>query len=117
MTNFRSVLTVLSLATAFSACDESPAQTATKSESATLYMDVHDLGPGNVTAEAVAKAHNADLSVQARHGVKFLHYWVDEQRGMVYCLSRAPNAAAIVETHREAHGLLPNTVGVVSDGE
>jgi hypothetical protein len=42
---------------------------------------------------------------------------MDEQQGKVFCLSRAPSAAAIVETHREAHGLLPTTVGPVSDGE
>jgi hypothetical protein len=80
-------------------------------------MDVHELGAGKVTAEAVAKAHTADLGVQSRHGVQFLHNWVDEQRGTVYCLSRAPSAEAIVATHQEAHGLLPTTVGQVSDGQ
>jgi hypothetical protein len=82
-----------------------------------LYMDVHELGAGKVTAEAVAKAHAADLGAQARHRVQFLHYWVDERRGTVYCLSRASSAEAVVATHREAHGLLPTTVGQVSDGE
>jgi hypothetical protein len=84
---------------------------------AQLYMDVHELGAGKVTADAVAKAHAADLGVQGRHGVEFLHYWVDEQRGAVYCLSRAASADAIVATHQEAHGLLPTTVGRVSDGQ
>lgn len=82
-----------------------------------LFMDVHNLGPGNVTAEAVAKAHAADLAVEDRHGVRFIRYWVDEANGRVYCLSNAPSAEAIVETHREAHGLLPDSVGVVTAGE
>jgi hypothetical protein len=94
-------------------CSEAPEEAQTTQ----LYMDVHDLGPGNVKAEGVAKAHAADLSVQQRHGVQFLRYWVDEQQGKVYCLSRAPSAAAIIETHREAHGLLPDSVGQVSEGQ
>jgi hypothetical protein len=111
MTKFRSVLATVALAVGLSACSEtSPAATQ-------LYMDVHDLGPGKVTAEAVAKAHAADLSVQDRHGVQFIRYWVDEQQGKVYCLSRASSSASIVDTHREAHGLLPNTVGPVSEGQ
>ncbi len=83
----------------------------------TLYMDVHELGAGNVTAEAVAEAHAADLRVQDAHGVSFLRYWVDEANGVVYCLAEAPNADAIVDAHREAHGLLPDVVGPVVQGE
>ena len=105
---------VAGLATTIAACsepwrDQRPAKQ--------LYMDVHELGPGKVTADAVAKAHAADLSVQDRHGVQFVRYWVDEQQGKVYCLSRASSTASIVETHREAHGLLPTTVGNVSEGQ
>lgn len=79
-------------------------------------MDVHDLGEGKVTAEAVAEAHAADLQVQDERGVRFLSYWVDEPNGKVYCLSHAPNAEAVIETHRQAHGLLPSTIGPVSEG-
>ena len=88
-----------------------------RTEGTQLYMDVHELGAGKVTADAVAHAHSADLGAQGRHGVEFLRYWVDEQRGTVYCLSRAATADAIVATHREAHGLIPTTVGRVSEGQ
>lgn len=81
-----------------------------------LYLDVHDLGPGNVTAEAVAQAHEKDLAVQGKHGVRFEKYWVDEQQGKVFCLAHAPSPEALVETHREAHGLLPDHVYAVTDG-
>jgi len=95
-----------------------PACSSSKpTESKALYMDVHDLGPGNVTAAAVAKAHAQDLAVEGRHGVEFLRYWVDEEHGKVYCLSKAPSAGAVIDTHREAHGLLPEVVGLVSAGE
>jgi len=82
-----------------------------------LYLDVHDLGPGAVTAEAVAEAHAKDLAVQGRHDTRFLEYWVDETAGRVYCLSDAPDAEAVVATHREAHGLIPDAVHAVIEGE
>jgi hypothetical protein len=44
-----------------------------------LYLDIHKLGEGNVTAEAVAEAHEKDLAVQAKHNVSFINYWVDEK--------------------------------------
>jgi len=80
------------------------------------FIDVHEFGPGKVTAEAVAQAHRSDLAVQHKHGVRFVEYWVDEDRGSVYCLSEAPNPEAVVATHREAHGLLPASVARVSKG-
>jgi len=82
-----------------------------------LFIDVHELSPGGVTAEAVAEAHVKDLAVQGAHGVEFEKYWVDAEAGLVYCLSRAPDAASIVSTHREAHGLLPAIVLPVSEGQ
>jgi hypothetical protein len=83
----------------------------------TLFLDVHDLGPGKVTAQAVAEAHDKDLAVQARHGVSFKRYWVDEEAGKVYCLSEAPDARSVVRTHEEAHGLLPDSVAPVVQGQ
>lgn len=75
-----------------------------------LYLDLHDLGPGKVTAGAVAAAHEKDLAVEGEFGVRFLNYWVDEANGKVLCLSEAPNAEAVRETHRRAHGLLPGLI-------
>lgn len=99
-------------ALALAACGDSEAPS-----SRTLYMDTHELGPGEVTAEAVAEAHAADLRVQDAHNVSFLRYWVDEENGVVYCLAEADSADDIIATHREAHGLIPQTVGKVTAGE
>ena len=55
-----------------------------------LYLDVHELGPGKVNAGAVAEAHRKDLATQARHGVHYRAYWVDEKQGRIYCLVEAP---------------------------
>ncbi len=72
-----------------------------------LYLDIHQLGAGNVTAKAVAAAHQKDLAVQGKYGVSFINYWVDEKDGMVMCLSEAKDPESIIQTHKEAHGLVP----------
>jgi hypothetical protein len=81
-----------------------------------LYIDVHQLGSGNVSFKDVASAHSKDLAMQGKYGVSFLKYWVDEKNGNVYCLSSARDTGSVVQTHREAHGLLPHAIYQVSDG-
>jgi hypothetical protein len=81
-----------------------------------LFLDIHHLEPGAVTAEAVAGAHEKDLAVQAKHDVNFINYWVDEKQGTVVCLSEAPDSLAVIRTHTEAHGLVPAKVERVSQG-
>jgi hypothetical protein len=81
------------------------------------YLDIHELGAGKVTAEAVASAHQKDLAIEKKYGVRFLNYWVDEKAGVVMCLSQATDSAAIVNTHKEAHGLIPVSVLKVKQGQ
>ncbi len=75
-----------------------------------LFLDIHQLGAGNVTAAAVAGAHVKDLAVQKKYGVNFVNYWVDEKKGVVMCLSEAADPSKIIQTHKEAHGLLPTEI-------
>ena len=82
-----------------------------------LFLDIHELGAGNVTADAVAAAHKKDLAVQNRYGVNFINYWVDEKAGVVLCLSEAADSDAIIKTHKEAHGLLPVEILEVKQGQ
>lgn len=81
------------------------------------YIDVHELGAGNVKAADVAAAHEKDLKAQTKHGVNFINYWVDEKRGIVVCLSQAAKASDVVDTHKEAHGLLPVSIAPVKQGQ
>ena len=81
-----------------------------------LFIDVHYLQPGKISLKDVADAHSKDLAVEKKYEVEFLKYWVDEERGVVYCLSSAPDTAAISNTHREAHGLMPQAIYKVEDG-
>ncbi len=70
-----------------------------------LFIDIHELQ--GVTAEAVAKAHAADIEKQGAHGVNFIKYWVNEGCGKIFCLVDAPNPEAAERVHMEAHGLAP----------
>jgi Protein of unknown function (DUF4242) len=82
-----------------------------------LYIDVHELQPGKVKIADVAEAHKKDLATQGKYGVDFIKYWVDESKGLVYCLSSAKDSASVIKTHAEAHGLLPAHIYAVTDGE
>jgi hypothetical protein len=80
-----------------------------------LFMDTHQID-GGVAVDAVAEAHLADLRTQDRYGVRYLHYWVNEGEGKVFCLVDAPDADAANRVHREAHGLVADSIHSVVEG-
>jgi hypothetical protein len=80
-----------------------------------LFMDSHSID-GGVKASDVAEAHLADLQAQDRYGVRYLRYWVDEGAGRIFCLVDAPDAEAAVRVHREAHGLVADSIHRVVEG-
>ena len=82
-----------------------------------LYLDVHQLGEGKVTASDVAGAHQKDLAIQKKYGVNLINYWVDEKKGTVMCLAQAPDSTALINTHKDAHGLVPDRVSKVVQGQ
>ena len=88
---------------------------ATEEDTVPLYMDVHTID-GGVGMDDVAKAHLADLQMQARYDVSYLRYWVDEKHGKVFCLVEAPSADVASTVHREAHGLVADEVFQVQEG-
>ena len=100
--------TSLLMALAIAGCSSSKDSSTVSGKQ--TYIDVHHLGAGNVTAAAVAEAHQKDLNVQHNHGVNFKEYWVDETSGNVYCVSTAPSEGSITTTHKEAHGLVPDEI-------
>jgi hypothetical protein len=87
-----------------------PASTPVGGKARKLFLDVHDIGKGKVKAKDVAGLHRLDLVAQAKHGVEFKAYWVDEKEGKVYCLAEAPSAEAANQVHKEAHGLLASKI-------
>jgi len=79
-----------------------------------IFMDRHDLA--GTSAEDIAEAHRRDLAVEDRYGVKFLTYWYDQRRGTAFCLIDAPSKEAAIAVHREAHGLIADTLVEVTEG-
>lgn len=80
-----------------------------------LYMDVHNVA-GGVAINDVVNAHMADLQTQGPFDVKYLRYWVDEDRGKIFCLVEAPSADAAESVHRKAHGLVADEIYQVQEG-
>lgn len=79
-----------------------------------LFMDVHEI-EGGVSATDVAEAHRKDLETQAKYGVSYLRYWVDEEAGRIFCLVEAESAEDASTVHREAHGLVADSIYRVSE--
>lgn len=79
-----------------------------------MFIDVHTI-EGGVSATDVAAAHQADLAIQADHGVNYKRYWVDEEAGKIFCLVEAPDAEAAHRVHRDAHGLVADEIYLVSE--
>lgn len=73
-----------------------------------IYMDRHDFR--DPTPEDVARFHVQDLRIQDEHGVRFLTYWCDEDRGSVFCLVDSPDANRVEQVHRASHGMVPHTI-------
>ena len=80
-----------------------------------LFMDVHNLD-GGMKVEDVAHAHEADLQKQGEYDVKYLRYWVNEDEGKIFCLVEAPSAHAAETVHKEAHGLVADSIYQVHEG-
>jgi len=49
--------------------------------------------------------------------VQYLRYWVDEADGKIFCLVDAPDAESANRVHREAHGLVAESIVPVIEGE
>lgn len=109
------LLSVTSLLAACGSRENSGAEQATSPERK-MFLDVHDIGPGKVTFEAVADAHKKDLATEKEFDVNFIKYWVDEKAGKVYCLAEAPSEANLFKTHQKAHGLVPDYIMEVKSG-
>jgi class 3 adenylate cyclase len=68
------------------------------------FIDIHEL-PDGVTAEDIARVHAADVAIQAKFGVDYLKYWVNQSQGKVFCFCSAPDAESASLVHREASGM------------
>lgn len=80
-----------------------------------LYMDVHrDV---DASIEEVEEAHELDLETQDEYDVEYKKYWVDEERGAVFCLFEGPSKEAGEKVHEQAHGLTADEIFEVAERE
>jgi class 3 adenylate cyclase len=79
-----------------------------------LFLDRHD-APG-ATAAQIAAAHELDLAVQDKFGVRYVTYWFDDGEATVFCLAEAPSRESLEAVHREAHGLVADNIIEVGEG-
>lgn len=82
-----------------------------------LYMDIHLLEGSSVSISDLIHLHNADLAVQRKYGVQFIKFWVNHEQGMTFCLMEAPDEAACIAVHREAHGYIGCNIVEVSEDQ
>ena len=73
-----------------------------------IYMDVHHV-PG-VEALDLAEAHRKDMLVQDEYHCKCLTYWIDEARGVAFCLIEAPDPTDVTAMHKRSHGFMPSKI-------
>jgi class 3 adenylate cyclase len=73
-----------------------------------IYMDRHEME--GATAKAVADAHQKDLKLQEKYGIRLMTYWFDESRGTAFCLIDAPAKEKVRQLHEEAHGSIPHKI-------
>jgi class 3 adenylate cyclase len=79
-----------------------------------LFLDRHD-APG-ATAMEIAAAHQLDLAVQDKYGVRYVTYWFDDGEATVFCLAEGPSRESLEAVHREAHGLVADNIIEVGAG-
>lgn len=68
-----------------------------------LFMDFHNDMQG-VSHEDAANAHIADMEIQDKYGVKYHKFWVNEEKGFVFCLIEGPSKEACEKVHKLSHG-------------
>lgn len=73
-----------------------------------IFMDRHHVH--GASEDDIFGAHQKDLEIQGKYGVKYMTYWWDYDRGTGFCLVEAPDAAIAEQVHREAHGEIANAI-------
>jgi AraC-like DNA-binding protein len=84
-----------------------------------LFMDLHKADDYQVkpTIEEIKRNHIADLKTQAKYGVRFIQYWINEEAGLVFCMMEAPDKKSCMATHQEAHGDMPCNIIELKGGD
>lgn len=80
-----------------------------------MYLDRHYIE--GITRHAIEYAHEKDLAVEKKYGVRFRTYWFDEVRCTGFCLVESPDKETIHKAHAEAHGAVPSMIIEIQPAE
>ncbi len=73
-----------------------------------MYMDRHEAG--KVAPADLYSAHLLDLQVQEKYHTRYLTYWLDQERGHVFCLVDSPSKEDAQAVHSESHCLVASEI-------
>src|SRR2546428_3173734 len=85
-----------------------------------LFMDLHkasDVDDGMPSVEEIKRCHMADLKIQAKYGVRFIQYWINNDAGMFFCLMEGADRESCAAVHQEAHGNMACNIIEVQGGD
>ncbi|MFL6127916.1 MAG: nickel-binding protein [Mycobacteriales bacterium] len=75
-----------------------------------------EVEPEHLGEEEFREPLTCPRTTQAKYGVDYQRYWVDEAEGRVFCLIEAPDVEAAQAVHQEAHGLVAEAIHPIVEG-
>ncbi|GJM29398.1 MAG: hypothetical protein DHS20C17_20330 [Cyclobacteriaceae bacterium] len=77
-------------------------------------MDIH-MGSNALDPDVVRQLHLMDKAIEHQYGVKHLHYYVNPEEGMGFCLLSGPDKETCAKVHEASHGNVASNIIEVED--
>ena len=82
-----------------------------------LFLDAHHNPPGTVIkVEDIVKGHEKELTIQGKHNVDFVSWWLEPSTGTIMCLAETDDPKGAVASHQETDGDLAEEMAEVTQG-
>jgi hypothetical protein len=82
-----------------------------------LFLDAHHNPPGTVIkVEDIIKGHERELTIQGKHNVDFVSWWLEPSTGTIMCLAETDDPKGAVASHQETDGDLADEMAEVTPG-
>jgi hypothetical protein len=66
--------------------------------------------------EDFIKGHKRELSIQGKHNVDFVSWWLEPSTGTIMCLAETDDPKGAVASHQETDGDLADEMAEVTQG-
>jgi hypothetical protein len=82
-----------------------------------LFLDAHHNPPGTVIkVEDIVKGHEKELTIQGKHNVDFVSWWLEPSTGTIMCLAETDDPKGAVASHQETDGDVADEMAEVTQG-